>query len=90
MTPALKLLGGPWTHLWVNNACRFCYELGEFSIRSSGLLRNCSQIHLICHACTKRKEVVSYLVDRGLRVDLESLHGKQLLETKKKKKLRRR
>ena len=84
------VVGGQWTQLYINHACSFCYELGEFPVRNTGVIRNCSQLFLICLECTKRTKVINHLISKGLRVDLESLHGRRLLDNVKSKKRKRR
>ena len=44
---------------------------------------------LACKDCTSAPRVQDFLVAKGLSVDLVSLHGRPLLDKKRKKKRRR-
>ncbi len=79
--------GGLWRRTYLQHACRFCSEVGEFPVRASGLLRNCAMKFLICKHCVETNaRAHDALVSESLSVDLVSIYGRKLLRKERKRK----
>jgi len=79
--------GGQWRRTYLEHACRFCSEVGEFPVRASGLVRNCAMKFLVCKHCVEANpRAHDALVSESLSIDLVSIYGRKLLKKERKRK----